>query len=152
METQPEIICSPDLSSRPLQVSLERHTHLSPRQIYLAWTARLDLWLASPGSFLSQGKPNAPYFFDTYANGSRVPHYGRFLRMETEKLIEFTWITSETQGVETVLTITLIPSEIGTIISLVHKGFSTEDQRLIHSKAWPYLLEQLEIRMSRPVD
>jgi uncharacterized protein YndB with AHSA1/START domain len=152
MDTQPEIICSPDLSSRPLQVSLERHLHLSPEKVYLAWTSRLDLWLASPGSFTSQGKPNSPYFFESYANGSRIPHYGRFLRMEADKLIEFTWITSETQGTETVVCITLIPSEIGTILSLVHKGFSTEDQRHVHSKAWPYLLEQLEIRMSRPVD
>ncbi|MCE7039347.1 SRPBCC domain-containing protein [Dyadobacter sp. CY312] len=152
MEAIVEIICPPDLSSRPMQTSFERKMSLSANQLYHAWISQLDLWFASPGSFISQGKPNTPYFFETYANGSRIPHYGRFLRMEPDKLIEFTWITEETNGTETVITINLIPSEIGTLLTLTHKGFSNEAQRLVHTKAWPYILEQLEIRMTRPVD
>lgn len=110
METQTTIICPPDLTARPLGLALDRFIALPIDKLFKAWTSQFDLWFASPASFLSKVKVNAPFYFETYFKGIRNPHYGRFLKIEEPNKIEMTWITGEggTEGAETVLTVELI--------------------------------------------
>lgn len=154
METQTTIICPPDLTSRPLGVTVHRVVKLLPSKLYKAWTIQLDLWLAAPGSFLGKPEPNTPFYFETSYLGIRHPHYGRFLHLEEPERIEMTWITGEggTEGTETVLTVELSPHENGTFLRLTHAGFPHEAARRRHEDAWSTVLEQLEERMSRPAD
>lgn len=154
METQTQIICPPDLTSRPLGLTLDRFIALPIETIFRAWTTQFDLWLASPGSFLSRGEVNTPFYFETYHQGIRHPHYGRFLKIEAPHKVEITWITGEggTEGAETVLTIELTAHDETTFLHLTHAGFPNEASRNKHQEAWPYILDQLENRMSRPAD
>jgi len=154
METSVTIICPPDLSSRPFGLTAERFIPLSSEKLFKAWTTQFDLWFAAPGSLLTKGEINSPFFFETYFEGIHHPHYGRFLRIEENKLIEFTWVTGEggTEGIETVVTVILDQQEHGTSLHLSHKGFANEVSRDRHQDAWPHILIQLEERMSRPVD
>ncbi|GGB80697.1 SRPBCC family protein [Dyadobacter sediminis] len=153
METTPVVICPPDLSTRPYSLQAERLMALSMETLFSAWTIQLDLWLASPASFLGKPEVNAPFYFETMHEGIRYPHYGRFLCMEHNQ-IELTWVSGEngTKGSETVLTITLSVHANGTHLHLTHTGFPDETSRDRHQEAWPALLQQLEARMSRPVD
>ncbi|MHA4740178.1 SRPBCC family protein [Dyadobacter sp. MSC1_007] len=154
METKTAIICPPDLAARPLGLKIEKVLNLPPEKLYQAWTTQLDLWFASPGSFLGKPESNTPFYFETSYQGIRHPHYGRFLALEEPQRVEMAWVTGEggTLGAETVLTIELSRLENGTFLSLTHAGFPNEATRNNHQDAWPTVLEQLEERMSRPAD
>jgi uncharacterized protein YndB with AHSA1/START domain len=144
-------ICMPDLSLRPFRLSVEKAMSFPPNVLYRVWIEQFDFWFAEPGSVLMKGEVNTVFYFETAFAGNRHPHYGRFLRLVPDQLVELTWLTGSdgTKGAETVVTVELKKVEDGTVLQLNHAGFPDEESRDKHEQAWPLVLAQLEDRLTK---
>jgi uncharacterized protein YndB with AHSA1/START domain len=149
----------PDLSQRPFELAVEHRFRAPPAVLYEAWTKGFDRWFAAPGSVLMRPEVDAVFFFETEFKRDpndpncvpeRHPHYGRFLRLIENQLIELTWVTGAkgTEGAETVVTVDLHPAGEGTRLNLKHAGFPDAEARDRHRQAWPLVLAQLEQRLT----
>jgi uncharacterized protein YndB with AHSA1/START domain len=143
-------IPQPDLSQRPFDCHAERWMPFPPSRLYRAWTEEFGLWFADPATVRMEAGEGKPFFFQTEYRAEHHSHYGRFLRLVPNKLVEFTWMTGKggTEGAETVLSVEFIPEKSGTRVKLAHRGFPHEQARAQHEAAWPVVLEQQENKLA----
>src|ERR1700693_2953966 len=136
-----------DFSSRPFRLTVERAMLAGPDVLFRAWTEQFDRWFAAPGSVLMKSEVNVPFYFETQFEGGRHPHYGRFLRLEKDRLGEVTSGNGVTEGGASAGSGELSPESKGTRLRLTHAGFPNEESRKRHEEAWPMVLKQMDERM-----
>ena len=86
------VTLEPDLSERRLRLSVERDMAASWAALFRAWIQQFDLWFAAPGSVIMDAGINKGFYFETDFEGKRHPHYGRFLKLQPNALVEVTWL------------------------------------------------------------
>lgn len=138
----------PNLAERPMQMTCEHTVDAKPEDVYAAWTTRFDTWFAQSGTVAMVPVPGRPYFFYNRDEWGRHPHYGRFLDVVENELVEMTWMTGNgttegTEGAETVLRVELLAEGDATKVRLTHTGFASEAARDAHRESWPLALEML---------
>ena len=138
--------CEPDNSAHPLSMTVERLMKADASDLYRAWTERFDAWFAQPGELFMTPEIDTPFFFYNRKDWGRHPHYGRFLELRKDELVEMAWVTGKggTEGTETVIRVELSPQETGTMLRLTHSGFCSAESRDGHAENWPEALEVLD--------
>ena len=143
----------PDLSARPLRMTCNFTVNARPEKVFDAWTTGLDTWFAQAGTLALVPESGRPYFFYNRDDWGRHPHYGRFLDVKENQLIEMTWMTGNgsaegTEGAETVLRLELASQSRATEVSLTHCGFVSQRSLDAHKENWPMALKILDEALS----
>ena len=138
--------CPADISPRPLSITVERKMTAAASALYVAWCHKFDQWFAEPGEIMMVPEVDRPYFFKNRRDWGSHPHYGRFLELERDKVVEMTWITGKggTEGAETVVRVELTPVAGGTSLRLTHSGFKDDVTQKAHRDNWPEGLATLD--------
>ena len=126
------------------EVQVEASLRASADQIYHAWTREWASWFGLATEAVMQPEVGAPFWFAPTHEGKRYPHYGRYLRLEQDRLIDHTWANEPTRGVETRVTVELTPEGEGTHVRLTHGGFGDRASAKGHEANWPHVLTYLD--------
>lgn len=75
--------------------------------------------------------------------GKVWPHYGRFIAIERPRMVEHTWVSEATKGLESIVTFTLEPRGEETEVTLRHSGLPDDEMGRQHKDGWTWVLSML---------
>ncbi len=82
--------------------------------------------------------------------GRTWPHYGRFLKIDRPRVVEYTWMSEGTKGAESIVTVTMEAKGEDTEVTLRHSGVPDDDMGRKHKEGWTWVLSALaEVFASR---
>jgi uncharacterized protein YndB with AHSA1/START domain len=71
------------------------------------------------------------------------PHYGRFLKIKRPRLVEHTWMSESTKGIESIVTVAMEPRDDETEVTIRHTGLPDDDMGRQHKEGWTWILSKL---------
>jgi uncharacterized protein YndB with AHSA1/START domain len=124
--------------SKTLEFKFERTIPAPPGEVYDAWLdpkVPENPWHERDQLILN---PVVDGFFYWLMGGT--PHYGRFTETGRPHRIRHTWMSPNTLGEESVVTLTFEKKGQDTRMTLVHSGLPDTDGGKGHERGWNYFL------------
>jgi len=81
--------------------------------------------------------------------GRSWPHYGRFIRLDRGRVLEHTWVSEATRGLETIVTIAFAARSSGTEVTLHHANVPDDEMGRGHQGGWMWYLNALAERFEK---
>ena len=136
------------MDKKPIVVIVTREIAAKPREVYDAWIDPRhpsSPWSRRNGVKRAIVDPTVKglYYLKTDRWGRDFPHFGRFVRLDKPKLIEYTWASESTYGAETRVRITLKPEGVGTLFTLRHSGLPNDKNGRSHQEGWDHFVGAL---------
>ncbi|HEX4338833.1 MAG TPA: SRPBCC domain-containing protein [Polyangiaceae bacterium] len=134
-----------------IEVTVSRTIPAKPEQVYEVW---LDPKSAgSPWFGTARAIVNAVvdglFYHSVVHEGYTWAHYGRFVRLDRKGVIEHTWVSEATRGIESVVTVTLEPKGDDTLLTLRHTNLPDDDMGRRHEEGWTYVTNAIAERFTR---
>ena len=103
-------------SQKLLQIKVPRRIEASPEEVFDAWADPLLFrrWFEPHRSIFRKAAVDELWYWEADHAGRLWAHYCRYLRVERPKLLEFTWMSEATRGLESRVSVELTPSRGGT--------------------------------------
>jgi uncharacterized protein YndB with AHSA1/START domain len=126
-------------NAKTIDVKIERTIPASPGEVFDGW-----LNPKVPGTPWNMAEklilnPVIDGLFYWLAGGTA--HYGRFTEVKRPARIEHTWVSPNTSGLESTVSVTFAAKGKDTLMTLVHSGLPDTDGGRSHAKGWNYFLD-----------
>ena len=125
-------------AKKTLEFEFERTIPAPPREVFDAWLNPKipgNPWNIAATLLLD---PKVDGFFYLKV---KIPHYGRFTEVERPGRIRHTWVSPNTLGEESIVTLTFKAQGKDTLMTLVHTGIPDTEAGRGHEKGWNYFLD-----------
>ena len=128
-----------------LELTVSRTMDAAPADVFDAWVdpTKVNAWFGA-GRVIMNPVVDGLYYISVPHRGRSWPHYGRFLRIERPRLVEQTWMSESTHGLESIVTFSIEPRGRGCAVTIRHTGLPDEKERQNHKDGWTSLLEAIE--------
>jgi uncharacterized protein YndB with AHSA1/START domain len=83
------------------------------------------------------------FYLGVKHEGRTWPHYGRFLRIERPRMVEYTWMFEATKGAESIVIVTMEARGDQTEVTLRHSGVPDDERGRQHKDGWAWVLSAL---------
>lgn len=133
----------------PNSIRITRSYDAKPEKVFRAWTdpSSISAWLTKGEYASADARPGGLFYLEMRGMEKINPHYGRYLRVDGPRTLEFTWVSEWTQGKESVVLIELSERGGKTELTLTHDGLPTEELAAAHEQGWTSFLDELGPRL-----
>ena len=133
-------------SAKTIEIKVERTIPAPPGEVFDGW-----LNPKTPGNPWNMAEklllnPKVDGFF--YWNAKGISHYGRFTEVARPGRIQHTWVSPNTLGEESTVTVTFKKQGEDTLMTLVHSGLPDTDGGRGHEKGWNYFLDLFPLQFT----
>jgi uncharacterized protein YndB with AHSA1/START domain len=124
------------------ELTVSRSVLATPAEVF-------DVWLdpKSPGGpwfgaeqVILKAAVDGLFYHCVRHEGRTWAHYGRFVRLDRPRVIEHTWMSEATRGLESMVTLTLEPEDGGTLVTLRHAGLPDDELGRQHEGGWKFIV------------
>jgi uncharacterized protein YndB with AHSA1/START domain len=125
-------------NAKTIECKIERTIPTSPGEAFDAWLNPKipgNPWNAADKLLLD---PKVDGLFYWAVRGT--PHYGRFTEVKRAARIQHTWMSPNTSGLESTVTVTFAEKGKDTLMTLVHSGLPDTDGGRGHENGWNHFL------------
>ena len=126
--------------AKTIEVKVERTIPAPAGDLFEAWlNPKIP---GNPWSMAEKLILNAEVDGLFYWKISGTAHYGRFTEIAKAERIQHTWMSPNTSGLESMVTVTFKKQGDGTLMTLVHTGLPDTNAGRGHEKGWTFFLEK----------
>ena len=131
--------------AKTVEIAIERTIPAPPDEVFDAW---LDpevpgtLWHGHDKLIFNPKVDGLWYILSLAHRPEGTPHYGRFTEMDRPARIRHSWMSRNTLGEETVVTITFQKKGESTLMTLVHSGLPEGEMAKAHEEGWNSVLDK----------
>ena len=137
---------------RTFEITINRTLPATPEEVFDAWldpTLPVNPWHGSKRLEWEPKQGNLWYFLhimgaDKAQPPYERPHFGRFRVLDRPRKIVLDWMSYNTRGLESVVTVTLHPKGDETLLSLNHANIPDDELGRAHEGGWAQLTGKLE--------
>jgi uncharacterized protein YndB with AHSA1/START domain len=125
-------------SAKTIEIKVERTIPAPPDEVFDGWLDPKipgNPWNAAEKLILDAKVDGLFYWL---LKGT--PHYGRFTEMQRPGRIQHTWMSPNTSGQESIVTLTFKKQGADTLLTLVHSGLPDSEPARGHDRGWNYFV------------
>jgi uncharacterized protein YndB with AHSA1/START domain len=126
-------------------LTVSRTIDATPADVFDAWVnpSKVGAWFGT-ARVIMHPVVDGLYYLGVESQGRTWPHYGRFLRIERPRLVEQTWMSESTHGLESIVTFSVEPRGRGSEVTIRHTGLPDDKEVRNHKEGWTSLLEEID--------
>jgi uncharacterized protein YndB with AHSA1/START domain len=126
-----------DSTPNTLELKFTRTIPATPAEVFGAWLDPKhpgNPWTGAKKVILD-ARVDGLFFFAT-AKDPSWPHYGRFVEIERNRRLRYTWMSAFTRGLESTVTVTFDKQGDDTLLTLTHAGLPDDEHGRVHEGGW----------------